>query len=149
MGNGVRSLTRHPTRRRHPDVHPARTRRGRPTGAALMHTWYLGIPKPSWLADPRMIDVPVFVSRTTLAARRRLPRAAGRYAVDSGGFTELQRHGRWTITPAQYVEFLRRCWAEIGPFDFAAPMDWMAEPAGTGGGTMGPLRFVGTGLSEV
>src|SRR6266705_5120767 len=85
-------------------------------GGVLMRMWYLGIPKPVWLADPRLADVPVFVSRSTLAGRTRMPRAVGRYAVDSGGFTELQRHGEWTITPAAYVAFLRRCWRHVGRF---------------------------------
>lgn len=112
-----------------------------------MVTWYLGIPKPGWLARAEVADVPVFVSRTTLEPRRRLPVAVGRYALDSGGFTELQRHGQWTITPAVYVAFLYRCWREVGRFEFAAPMDWMCEHAVIHGGQVGPVRFVGTGLN--
>jgi hypothetical protein len=68
-----------------------------------------------------MAGVAVFSSRRTLQDRRRLPRAVGRYAIDSGGFTELQQYGRWTISPAQYIAVLRRCWHAVGPFDFAAP----------------------------
>lgn len=117
-----------------------------------MNTWYLGIHQPAWLANPRLADVPMFVSRRTFIDRRTggyrktFPRAVGRYAVDSGGFTELQRYGRWTITPAEYVAFLRRLWDETGPFDFAAPMDWMCEPAVIAGGNFAGLHFVGTGL---
>jgi hypothetical protein len=93
-----------------------------------------------------LTEIPVFISRRVLAGRRRLPRAVGRYAIDSGGFTELQTYGRWSITAAQYVAFLRRCWRQIGPFDFAAPMDWMCEPWVISGGTVNGVAFAGTRL---
>lgn len=38
-------------------------------------------------------------------------------------------HGRWLTTPDEYVEATRRYVAEIGMLDWAAPMDWMCEPA--------------------
>jgi hypothetical protein len=107
--------------------------------------FYLGIHMANWLARPELADVPVFVSRRVFP-KRTLPRAVGSYAIDSGGFTELQKYGRWTITPAQYVAFLRRCWDEVGPFDFAAPMDWMCEPAVINGGWFNGQHFVGTKL---
>lgn len=109
-----------------------------------MDTWYLGIHRAYWL--PKLAAVPAFVSRRVFP-KGEFPRAAGRYAVDSGGFTELQHYGRWTITPAEYVAFLRKAWRETGPFDFAAPMDWMCEPIVIQGGQVGPLTFAGTGLS--
>lgn len=109
-------------------------------------TWYLGIHRPNWLADPRLADVPVFISRRVFPTRT-FPKAVGRYAIDSGGFTELQHFGEWTITPDEYVAFLRRAWHETGPFDFAAPMDWMCEPAVIEGGHFAGQHFVGTGLS--
>lgn len=119
-----------------------------------MRTWYLGIHRPHWLADPRLAEVPVFISRRTflgrdrVSYRRTFPRAVGRYAVDSGGFTELKDFGKWTIAPRDYVEFLRRLWVETGHFDFAAPMDWMCEPAVIYGGEFAGLSFVGTRLTE-
>jgi hypothetical protein len=118
-----------------------------------MDTFYLGIHRPNWLADSRVAEVPVFISRRTFldsrtgAYRKTFPKAVGRYAVDSGGFTELQKFGRWTITPVQYVAFLRRLWAETGPFDFAAPMDWMVEPWVISGGWVDRQYFAGTRLS--
>lgn len=108
-----------------------------------MDTFYLGIHRPNWLPQ---VTTPVFISRNVFP-KRTFPRAAGRYAIDSGGFTELQRHGRWTITPGEYVAFLRRAWVESGPFDFAAPMDWMCEPAVVAGGEFAGQTFAGTGLS--
>jgi hypothetical protein len=117
-----------------------------------MDTFYLGIHRPNWLANSRFAEVPVFISRRvfldrrTGGYRRTFPEAVGRYAIDSGGFTELQKFGRWSITPAQYVAFLRRAWDETGPFDFAAPMDWMCEPAVINGGHFARQQFAGTKL---
>lgn len=111
-----------------------------------MNTWYMGIHRANWLSNPRLRDVPVFVSRRVFP-KGDFQRAAGRYAIDSGGFTELQKYGRWTITAAEYVAFLRKAWEQCGPFDFAAPMDWMCEDIVITGGQAGPLRFAGTGLS--
>jgi hypothetical protein len=72
---------------------------------------------------------PLFVSHRRLALRATLPRAATRWALDSGGFTELAIHGRWPTTPGEYVEATRGYAVEIGMLDWAAPMDWMCEPA--------------------
>jgi hypothetical protein len=106
--------------------------------------FWLGTHMPHWLGR---LDVPLLVSRTRLAGRRTLPRARAPWVLDSGGFTELQYHGRWTITPAQYVAFVRRCHDEIGHLAWAAPMDWMVEDTVIRGGRLGPLSFAGTRLS--
>lgn len=87
--------------------------------------FYLGTHQPHWLG---LIDVPLFVSRSTLKKRKTFPRALGRWALDSGGFTELGKHGGWSITARQYVEEVRRFSTEIGGMDWAAPQDWMCEP---------------------
>jgi hypothetical protein len=42
--------------------------------------------------------VPLFVSHRRLASRKALPRAIAEYAVDSGAYTELLLHGRWTVS---------------------------------------------------
>jgi len=89
-------------------------------------TFYLGVHRPNWLGE---LDVPLFVSRTTLSAlKHKYPRASARWALDSGGFTELHRHGKWTVTPAEYVAEVRRYSQEIGMMEWAAPQDWMVEP---------------------
>lgn len=102
-----------------------------------MTRFYLGTHLTTWLANPRIAaaGIPLFVSRRRLAKRdglitdrRDLPRAATRWALDSGGFSELDKFGQWTITPDQYVAEVRRCRDEIGNLDWAAPMDWMTEP---------------------
>ena len=107
-------------------------------------TFYLGAHMPHWLA---LTDVPLFVSHRRLAGRKTLPRALGPWALDSGGFTELQMFGRWVTTPAEYVAAVRRYRDEIGQLQWAAPQDWMCEPVVIAGGRVGPVTFAGTGLS--
>jgi len=107
-------------------------------------TFYLGCPEPHWL---ELVDVPLFVSHNRLSRRKRLPKARGAWSLDSGGFTELQNHGRWRIGPDQYIAAVRRYRDEIGHLRWAAPQDWMCEPIIIKGGRVGPLTFVGTGLS--
>jgi len=106
----------------------------------------LGTHQPGWLAAA---GVPLFVSDVRLRSYRRLPVAAGSWACDSGGFSQLQRHGQWTVTPAAYVARLRRYRDEIGGLLWAAAQDWMCEPIIITGGIAGGQRFAGTGLSVV
>lgn len=91
---------------------------------------YLGTPEESWLHRPERPDVPMFVSRHRLIRRTRknLRPATRRWALDSGGFTQIRDHGRWTITPGQYAEEVDAYVERIGGLDFAAQMDWMCEP---------------------
>ncbi|MFI6907338.1 hypothetical protein ACIBKY_39190 [Nonomuraea sp. NPDC050394] len=108
-------------------------------------TFVIGIPEPSWLAR---ISYPVMISYGRLSRRplsRQLAARCPTY-VDSRGFTELQHHGRWTITPHEYVEWLRRHRTQIN-LKWAAQQDWMCEPAIIHGGRLGRQTFVGTGLS--
>lgn len=87
--------------------------------------FYLGVHRPAWLAAA---GVPLFVSDRTLKKRKGLPRALAPWALDSGGFTELDTIGAW-VTPAQeYADRARRYRDEIGLMDFASPQDWMCEP---------------------
>lgn len=90
-------------------------------------TFYLGTHKDGWLAEPAFAGVPLFVSRRTLEARTRLPRAVGPWALDSGGFTELSMHGGWTMPARAYAALVRRFRDEIGNLAWAAPQDWMCE----------------------
>ncbi|MFS7879701.1 hypothetical protein ACEYXF_41140 [Streptomyces asiaticus] len=106
--------------------------------------FYLTTHKKHWL---RETAVPLFLKSEHLASAVKPLRSIGRYAVDSGGFSELQYHGCWTRTPRQYVDDLRRIWEHIGPYDWAAPQDWMCEPIMIQGGTVDGQHFVGTHLS--
>ncbi|HSV39794.1 MAG TPA: hypothetical protein VLI04_13640 [Nocardioidaceae bacterium] len=87
--------------------------------------FYLGTHHANWL--PR-VPVPLFISQRTLARRRTLPRAAARWALDSGAFTEVATHGQYLTTPSQYVRAIRRYRDDIGLLDWAAPQDHMTEP---------------------
>lgn len=98
----------------------------------------------SWLGKSQY---PLMVSHGRLRTRKSYRRAVAPWVCDSRGFTELQQHGRWTITPAQYVESLRRYRDEIGLLRWASPQDWMCEPVVISGGTFGGVTFAGTGLS--
>jgi hypothetical protein len=88
--------------------------------------FYLGTHEPAWL---ERTAVPLFVSHRRLGQRRRLPRALGVWALDSGGFTELSLHGGWSCSPADYAVAVRRYRDEVGGLAWAAPQDWMCEPA--------------------
>ena len=107
-----------------------------PSTARPVPGFLLGLPEPAWL---ERVDVPAFVSHTRLARRRRLPHARTWWCLDSGGFTEIKRHGAWTVDPADYVAAVRRYAAEIGWLAWAAPQDWMCEPP----------QLVRTGLTVV
>jgi hypothetical protein len=87
--------------------------------------FYLGAHQPHWLWRA---GFPLFVSHRQLTRRRTLRPASCRWALDSGGFTELSMHGRW-LTPAEdYAAAVVRYGEQIGGLDFAAPQDWMCEP---------------------
>ncbi|MGW1224843.1 deazapurine DNA modification protein DpdA family protein [Streptomyces sp. NPDC002530] len=87
--------------------------------------FYLGTHMVNWLEDS---PYPLFISRNRLRNRRSYPRARSPWALDSGGFTELQRHGTWTTTAREYATEVRRYAEEIGQMQWAAPQDWMCEP---------------------
>lgn len=106
-------------------------------------TFFLGTHNPGWLHSN---TVPLFVSDRRLRRYKRLPVAAGPWALDSGGFTELQQYGGWHEgpTPAEYAERVRRYRDEIGRMMWAAPQDWMCEPLIIHGGRAGTVEFAGT-----
>lgn len=88
--------------------------------------FYLGTHVVSWLW--RFPDVEFFVSDTQLRARKSLYPALSTWALDSGGFSELTRFGRWTVTAHEYANRIKRYSTEIGKLRWAAPQDWMCEP---------------------
>lgn len=112
-----------------------------------MTSFYLGSPEPSWAWNGKargslFISANRFRRRRTLFPAAVLPAGAS-IAIDSGGYTELLRHGRWTTSPADYVALVRRVAAELGRVAWAAPQDWMCEPWMLVGGRGAP----GTGLT--
>lgn len=87
--------------------------------------FWLGTHKPDWVADETMPAL--FLSRTELARKKRWPtiRCAA-VAVDSGGFSEVGKHGRWEPTIVEFADFVYRC-AEWGA-RWVGAMDWVCAP---------------------
>lgn len=90
--------------------------------------FYLGTHEPHWLRSDQFADVPLFVSAIRLRKKPVKAPAFGSWALDSGGFSELSQHGRWTVGPEQYADETRRWFDRIGGMDWAAIQDWMCEP---------------------
>ncbi|MBT4331538.1 MAG: hypothetical protein HOD58_16630 [Gammaproteobacteria bacterium] len=90
--------------------------------------FYLGTHEPLWL---QRTSVPLFVSRSRIAGRckKNPPKALGRWALDSGGFTEIHKFGEWVLTARDYADEVIRYADEMGNLDWAAPQDWMCEPS--------------------
>jgi hypothetical protein len=95
-------------------------------GVMRLATLYVATSEPSWLART---EVPLLVPHHRLMRRVTLPRSprAGSWALDSGGFNHLRKHGTWTITPERYVADVVRIDREVGNLAWSAPMDWMCE----------------------
>ena len=80
----------------------------------------------NWLAET---TTPLFLSDVRLRGRKKLPTAAGQWALDSGAFSQLLTVGAWPHDAAtRYVERIQRYCREIGTPDWIAPQDWMCEP---------------------
>lgn len=89
--------------------------------------FYLGTHRAHWLWNVH--DVPLFISHRVLRERKtRFPRATTPWALDSGGFTELNLYGKWETTPEEYVAAVRRYDTQLGHLEWASPQDWMCEP---------------------
>jgi hypothetical protein len=88
--------------------------------------FYLGTHEPSWLGK---LPVPLFVSHRRLRGRKTFPRALWGWALDSGGFSELDMFGGWRTPVGEYIENVKRFKDEIGKLEWAAPQDWMCEPS--------------------
>jgi hypothetical protein len=95
------------------------------TGAIPPMRFFLGTHETSWL---KRTDVDLFISRRRLARHKKLPRAVGRWALDSGGFSELAMFGAWQTPADQYADEAQRWRDAIGGLDWAAIQDWMCEP---------------------
>ena len=110
--------------------------------------FYVGSHMPRWMETS---TVPLFVSARTLDKYRvdgdPFPKSRCLVSIDSGGFTELQKFGRWTMDEDTYGGMIYRFMDNGIVPKFVAPQDWMCEPAVIKGGKWGPNTFAGTGLS--
>lgn len=93
-----------------------------------MTVFYLGTHHPNWLWTAPDKAFPLFVSHVRLKNHKSLRPALGRWALDSGGFSEISKRGRWTVTAGEYVAKVRHYVQTVGRMDFAAIQDWMCEP---------------------
>jgi len=87
--------------------------------------FYLGAPEVCWL---KRTAVPLFVSYSRLRRYKRVPVALGPSVIDSMGFNELKKHGRWTVTAREYARDVERYINEVGRIQWASIQDWMCEP---------------------
>jgi hypothetical protein len=71
---------------------------------------------------------PLFVSARRLRRYKTVKPATQDWALDSGGFSELNMFGEWRTTPRAYVEETARWADEVGRLQWAAQQDWMCEP---------------------
>ncbi len=81
--------------------------------------FYLGVDEPSRLRF--LGDVPFMLSVRSILTRK--TPIFGDWILDSGGFSELGLHGRYTIGESEYLEVIERFCPE-----FAFCQDWMCEP---------------------
>lgn len=87
-------------------------------------TFYLGTCNVLWLETP---GAPLFVSASRFAGKKKLPRAACDWALDSGAFSHVNKHGGWTTSAREYAAEVRRISAGVGRMRWAAIQDWMCE----------------------
>lgn len=87
--------------------------------------FFLGTHETSWL---KKTSVPLFVSMNRLDRLKSFPYAVGKWALDSGGFTELSKYGEWRTDAKTYAAKVKRAAYEIGNLAWASPQDWMCEP---------------------
>jgi hypothetical protein len=116
---------------------------------------YLGTHEVHWLFDRRyeklLAGVTLFVAIPRLIKRvSPFPPALHPYCIDSGGFSELQKHGKWRFTAAEYVALVRRIVSQLGRelCQWVAPMDCMTEDLVIFGG-IGPRGLVFKGTREL
>lgn len=90
-----------------------------------MKTFFLGAKKPIWL---ERLDAELFLSYRELRGYRKKITPQRPWAIDSGGYTELSTHGKWTLEPEPYAAEVARLGAHLGKLAWAAIQDWMCEP---------------------
>ena len=87
--------------------------------------FYLGLHEQIMLEKT---TVPVFMSYKRLLKNPTMDREPiCEWSLDSGGFSEIAKHGKWVITPEQYIDDIGR-YMDWGGLNWAAPQDWMCEP---------------------
>lgn len=99
--------------------------------------FYLGTHRTPWL---RKLSVPLMLNRRVLLKQKSWPEATAPWALDSGAFTELTKHGRWTVQPSDYVREVRELADAIGQLALVLPLDWLC--------TEGALKATGLTVGD-
>lgn len=87
--------------------------------------FYLGFHHPSKIGKT---STPLFISFRQLRNRKKKPfNNESPIYIDSGGFTELNLNGHWTITPEEYSNELLRLKSLNLNFNWVSQQDWMCE----------------------
>ena len=74
-------------------------------------------------------NVPLFVSFNQLRNRKKPFKSSPSICLDSGAFSHLSKHGKWVISPHEYIEEVQRLQNELNlKFEWIAPQDSMCEP---------------------
>jgi hypothetical protein len=86
-----------------------------------MH-FYIGLHQPSdaWHFERSFVSV-------NRLKRRKSDFRVNRWILDSGAFTELERHGAYRDSPEHYAAQIDR-WSQCGSFEGAFTQDYMCEP---------------------
>lgn len=96
--------------------------------------FWLGCTEPYWLWEGRARG-PLLITARRLQAR--WPKTMGRNTprpatvpvfLDSGAFTEIDKHGAWTWAIRDFVAFVRRARAALETVQWVGIQDWMCEP---------------------
>jgi len=85
--------------------------------------FYLGTHHPYWLW--KHPHVSYFISDRRIKEVKTLKETKSAWALDSGGFTEVVKHGRWITGADEYAERIKRYANEVTHLEWAAPQDWI------------------------
>lgn len=93
---------------------------------------WLGAHEPWWAwegrADARVLLSARRIEERMSGGRGRLRSADVPVFIDSGAFSELSKHGRWTWSPESFVGFIRAVARALGSVEHVGIQDWMCEP---------------------
>jgi hypothetical protein len=85
--------------------------------------FFLGTMDLNWF---QRAEVPLFYAVQTFG--KSLPRATTTWALDSGAYTELAKHGTWRMTPTDYAKRVEAIMDNVGSMEFACIQDWVCSP---------------------
>jgi hypothetical protein len=88
--------------------------------------YYLGVDIYHWSYD-QPDNINFFFSDNFLKHHKKFRPSKCNWALDSGGFSQIHKHGKWIVTPEEYVERTLKYMDKMGKMDFAATQDWMCE----------------------